>query len=175
MPTNPLPLPTYKDRGYDMFLRKPLRYQDTFGLPQSWSDATELSQSSGVFNQNAYKDAYTANVHSNGVAKFSIDIGDQYRFPVVSLADNASYTPAGGTVNFSGLMIVTDVYYGYTASFVVGNGIALLGQTNTTFTVTANNPGTTNVYYSGGVVYIQNKQGVTAWYKVLMFRTRDFG
>ena len=107
---------------------------------------------------------------STGLEQFAIDNG----FGSMNIANNAVAYPFSNANVFSGLFIVNDQSVnGEVALFLSGgNGIKLVGQTGTHFTVSAGTASSINVYISSNAVVIENKLGVTVAVNATAIRTR---
>lgn len=115
--------------------------------------------------------------NSTGTAAFGVD---QSAGAQLTIANNATATPFGNSNNFSGIIIINDpVMTGHTGMFIVGGSasVSLVGQSvaGGLFTTTSGTAGKVNVFASGGVVTIENKQGGTIDFRVWSLRMRNSG
>jgi hypothetical protein len=94
-----------------------------------------------------------------------------------SVANEGVITPVGNANNFSGLLQVNETSVrGYVALFLCGGqttAVALVAQSGgSDYSVSAGTAGKINVYYSGGVINVQNRLGSTISLQVTPIRIR---
>ena len=75
----------------------------------------------------------------------------------VALANNATQTVSG---SYGVLIVINGSQGGQLMAWML-NGVASINQVGTTISTTAGTASKLNVYYSGGVYYIENKTGAT--------------
>lgn len=111
---------------------------------------------------------------STGSATFAMDTASG---STLSIPINTTATPFSNANNFSGLIMLTSTMDGTSAVFLASGGqckLIMQSGVNTQFSQTLDNANTTNVYYSSGVITIQNKNstGLTQTLTVTAIRTR---
>jgi hypothetical protein len=109
---------------------------------------------------------------SSGTAVFSLDASGGSS---ISLITNATATPTGNALNFAGLVIINDTTIdGTVAIFCCGGAVAqLIGGDTALYSGTKDTASKVNMYYTAGVLYIQNKTAGTRVYNVMTLRSRN--
>jgi len=108
---------------------------------------------------------------SSGTALFAID-GSAFG-STLTIANDATATPFGGTQNFSGMFLINDTTVdGALGMFINGSATILVSQTSTIYTITINTASKINVYAASGAITIQNKTGVSRVLNVVAIRSR---
>ena len=132
------------------------------------TDLLVISQSGTDRKVTADKFVVAGNANTvTGVVTFSTaPVAGQMKPASVSLANNATQALAGTF----GLLIVQNASAGGQALiWLTGNNTSLVSQVGTNISLTAGTASKLNVYYSGGVYYLENKIGSTCtiYYQVL--------
>lgn len=109
---------------------------------------------------------------SDGNATFALDTAATGF--AITLANNATETPFGGTNNFAGMILINETLsFGAVGLFVTGAGlIAEVSDPSARYATTAGTASMINVYMSANVVTIENKTGSTITVNVCGFRNR---
>jgi hypothetical protein len=112
---------------------------------------------------------------SSGTALFALDA--TINGSSLTLANNATATPFGNAINFSGLVIVNDTATdGAVALYLTGGCVApaLVAQTLAIFSSVAATASKINLYLVSSVITIENKTGVSRTLNIVGIRSRNF-